>query len=105
MTLRGHVTVGDGVIAALGLHVRHRVGKRIFFGYGPAVASLVGSDDVAMRASGIGLAADLRAGVRFGSVTLALEALPIWVIASESVSRAAHLGYALELGVAVGYAR
>jgi hypothetical protein len=104
-TLRGHVTIGDGVIAALGLQFRHRVGKRMFLGWGPGIASLIGSDDTAMRASGIGLAGDLRAGVRIGDITLAVEALPIWVFASDSVSRTAHLDCALELGLALGYQR
>ena len=105
VTLRGHVAIGDGVITALGPHLRHRFGRNLFLGYGLAIASVTGAGDAAMRASGIGLAADLRAGVRLGAVTLALEALPIWVFANDSVARPAHLDHALELGVALGYQR
>jgi hypothetical protein len=104
-TLRGHVTIGDGVIAALGLHVRHHVGSRVFLGYGPAIASVTAGGDRELRAHGIGLALDLRAGVRLGDVTLAVEALPIWVFANDSPAATAHLGYALELGIALGYQR
>ncbi|HEY5920642.1 MAG TPA: hypothetical protein VIV11_03180 [Kofleriaceae bacterium] len=104
-TLRGHVTIGDGFVTALGPHLRQRMSSRVFLGYGPAIASVVGAGDREMRASGIGLAADLRAGIRLGDITLAIEALPIWVFASDSVSRGAQLDYALEVGVALGYQR
>ena len=104
-TLRGHVTIGDGYVTALGPHLRRRIATRMFLGYGVAIASVVGGGEREMRASGIGLAADVRAGVRVADFTLALEALPIWVFASDSVSRVAQLDYALEVGIALGYQR
>ena len=104
-TLRGHVSVGDGVITALGPHVRQRAGTYAFVGYGPAIASVVGDRDRMMRARGIGLGADLRAGIRFGDVTLTIEALPIWIFASDSLSPESHLRNAVEIGIALGYQR
>ena len=102
-TLRGHVTMGDGFVTALGPHLRQRIGARAFLGYGPAIASVVGRGDRSTRASGIGLAADLRAGIHIGGVSFTVEALPIWVFASDSPTT--QIGYAYELGVAVGYQR
>lgn len=101
--LRGHVSIGDGVVSALGPHVRQHIGKRGFIGYGPAITSVVGDGDRSMRASGIGLAADLRAGIHVADFSLTAEVLPIWVFASDSVAERSHVGYAFELGLALGY--
>jgi hypothetical protein len=101
--LRGHVTIGDGVVTTVGPHVRRRVGEHAFLGAGIAIASVIGEGDGESRPRGIGLAADLRAGIRFGKVTLAVEALPIWVFANDAPS--SHIGYTFELGIALGYQR
>jgi len=101
--LRGHVSIGDGVVSVLGPHVRQHIGTRAFIGYGPAITSVVGAGDRSMRASGIGLAADLRAGIHVADFSLTAEVLPIWVFASDSVAARSHLSYAFELGLALGY--
>ena len=102
-TLRGHLTMGDGFITALGANLRQRLGAHTFVGYGPAIANVVGVGDRDMRATGIGLAADLRAGIRFSDFSLTAEAMPIWVFASDSLATDLH--WAIAVGLALGYQR
>jgi hypothetical protein len=105
--LRGHVAFGDSFITALGPSLQHRVHSLVFVGYGLSIARVVGPavDERAERASGIGLGAELRAGIRFGNVAINAHALPIWVFASDSIQSEMALAGALELGVTLGYQR
>jgi hypothetical protein len=108
LMLRGHITIGDdGAVTALGPYVQHRLHPPVFVGYGLSIARVLGPavDEPAVRASGLGLGAEVRAGVRFGNVGINVHALPIWVFASDSVQSDTRLRGALELGVTVGYQR
>jgi hypothetical protein len=107
LMLRGHVTFGDSFVTAIGPYLQHRLHAPVFVGYGLAIARVVGPtlDEPADRARGLGLAAELRAGVRFGSVAVTAHALPIWVFANDSMQAESRLAGALELGVTVGYQR
>jgi hypothetical protein len=104
--LRGRVTFGGGNLATIGPQLQHRFAP-LFVGYGVVVARVVGAavEEPALRASGLGLGAELRVGVRFSDVAITAHALPIWVFASDSFQSEMSLDGALELGVTLGYQR
>jgi len=103
--LRLHMSVGS---EAAGMHVlgfafRQRR-SNLVIDTGIGVADIVGVSTTmdSQRASGLGLALDLRIGYAVGPVTISAFALPACVLASDGVSPEAKLRSAVEVGITVG---
>jgi hypothetical protein len=108
ISLRGHVDVSKGpeTMTTIGLDVRRWLGlgpwnadaRRVWFlAAGPSIAHVRGTGGL----DAIAFAVEARAGILFGHVQIAAEAMPMYAFANSGLTPDATLGAAVHVGLAI----